>query len=472
MLRFPLASLLVLQASSLLACGASSKDSPLDAGKQPLSDAGHAFDASQHEDATPPEQDADAGTPVDAGHVYDAGTDSGPPDAGHPPVLIDSYTSAGATRGNNADNGLLNIGNQFSVTQEGIVLQELGVFDLNSDGLAHDHTVTVFKLDQLGAAAKGTPVAGASITLPAGTSLPLIDGIRFMPLPAPVALEPGAYAAIVYGLDGQDTYGEGGNIPTTATGVKDEAFCTFQFVAAQSPAFPNGGVGVALPSASFRFSNGGPAPLKILPLGDSITAGCCEGEAGYRRVLQNMLDTANVLHQFVGTGKENPGTMPHDQLFHEGHSGWALEAGTSGRDGLIDHVATWLGPNGAHPDVITLMIGTNDVNIRYDLAHIEERLDHLVTMLLDKSTGLAPNARLILAQITLNGDANHESDVLTYNQSVAKVAEKHAANGESVTLVDMHSALTYPDDFHDTLHPNAQGYQKMAQVWYDALMLP
>jgi lysophospholipase L1-like esterase len=447
-----------------------------------LSAASSEPDASLHDDGGDGELSRDAGLSDsrDAAVARDGGTfepasDAGQQleDAGPPPApLIVSYTSSGAVRGSNADLGALNIGNQFSVTRAGIVLRELGVFDQGSDGLARAHTVTVFKLDRLGAGAAATPVEGASVSVPAGAEQPFQDGFRFAALAAPVALEPGAYSAIAYGMDGADAYGEGGNLPATISGIEDAARSDWQFVVADSPAYPTGGADVALPSVSFRFQNGGPAPLRVLCMGDSITWGWAGNDAGYRRMLHDQLDAAGVAHQLVGTDAENQGALPRDQLRHEGHPGWTIEAGTSGRDGLLDHVADWLGPNGAHPDAILLMIGTNDVDLYYDLEHAEERLERLVTRLLDAATGLAPGARLVLAKLVINGNPDKDANVVVFNGAVERIAMRHRDAGEDVRVVDMHGALAYPADFADGLHPNDQGYQKMAQVWFDALLAP
>ena len=145
-----------------------------------------------------------------------------------------------------------------------------------------------------------------------------------------------------------------------------------------------------------------------MPLGDSITDGIGGTNAGYRAALHGLLTQSQVSFQFVGSAFNNPGTLPLDQIHHEGHSGFAITAGTSGREGISDNIATWLGPTGADPNVILMMIGTNDVDIQYDLTHAQGRLDALVTRISDKTDGLKPNARLIVAQIVPIANADEE----------------------------------------------------------------
>jgi lysophospholipase L1-like esterase len=272
---------------------------------------------------------------------------------------------------------------------------------------------------------------------------------------------------IAYGLGSDDAYGDGGNLPRSTTGVEHGAFVPFQFVSAASPGYPVGGDNGRTCSVSFHYQNGGPRPLTILPLGDSITWGWNGSNAGYRAPLVARLDAAGVASQLVGTADDNGGDLPADERHHEGHPGWVISAGSSGRDGLTEHVAAWLGRGGVHPDVVLLMIGTNDVDLDYDLAHVGERLDALVTQL----TTLAPQARIILAQLVPIDDSGEDARVLGYNEIVAATVAQHRAAGQDVRVVDMHAALTV-SDLSDKLHPNDAGYAKMAEVWFAAIVAP
>ena len=218
-----------------------------------------------------------------------------------------------------------------------------------------------------------------------------------------------------------------------------------------------------------------------MPLGDSITEGKSQAPGGYRLPLYNKLTAAGDSVQFVGSQTTNPGSLPADQQNHEGHSG-AVIAGYDGaagmigdysvaagyRGGLTENIGAWLGPNGAHPDVILLMIGTNDVF--YDpLDHLAatapDRLSNLISLISNKKTGLDPSAALIVAQVT--PDAYSAASLTqAYNAGVASVVANHHDNlHENVSLVNMYSALDPATDFLDGEHPNSDGYLKMADVW-------
>jgi lysophospholipase L1-like esterase len=207
-----------------------------------------------------------------------------------------------------------------------------------------------------------------------------------------------------------------------------------------------------------------------MPLGDSITDG--DTNAGYRGPLYTLLNNAGYSFQFVGSASDNPGALPStplDQRHHEGHSGYVITAGTSGRSGLTDNLNTWLGAGGTDPNIILLMIGTNDINLDYQRATAPQRLDNLVSMISNRNTGLKPNAHLIIAELVPIVDATKDAWVQDYNLGIANVVFKHRnLLGENVSLVDMHSALTF-SDFADTLHPNTSGYNKTAGVWFSGI---
>jgi hypothetical protein len=56
-----------------------------------------------------------------------------------------------------------------------------------------------------------------------------------------------------------------------------------------------------------------------------------------------------------------------------------------------------------------------------------------------------------------------------YNDLLLDLANTRAASGDRVVVVDQESALNYPGDMADGLHPNDAGYAKMADVWYAKL---
>ena len=198
------------------------------------------------------------------------------------------------------------------------------------------------------------------------------------------------------------------------------------------------------------------SPLKIMPLGDSITYG--QGAlGGYRAPLYQSLTAANFNVNFVGTQNNNP-TAWLPQPNHEGHSGYRIDQISSGFLSWVNSVPS--------PDIILLMIGTNDYGQNYDTANATNRLDQLITLIATNR----PNAKLFVANLTLRTDnAGTESAIEnTFNPYVPGIVANHAALGQRVYFVDMHAALS-ASDLIDNLHPNQSGYNKMAAAWLQAI---
>jgi len=81
--------------------------------------------------------------------------------------------------------------------------------------------------------------------------------------------------------------------------------------------------------------------------------------------------------------------------------------------------------------------------------------------------------RLFLARIIDWNPIN--PDVTTYNNNVQAMALDRVNNTtnpaypDQIVIVDQHSALAYPTDLADVLHPNATGYGKMGARWTEVL---
>ncbi len=380
-----------------------------------------------------------------------------------------SYSGPGAVKGFNASTGTHNSGRQFEVTEEGVSIVDLGVYDYVADGLSGPHAVTLFSLDKAGAGARGTPIDGGSVIVSPGPGAPFDGGFRFAALSKPIDLKPGLYAVVAYGLNAPDPYGDGGSVPLSTTGIRDLHFDPFEVSSNQSPAYPTGGDAQTHSAASFHFKSTHASFIKIMPLGDSLTEG--QGSSGgYRLPLAGLLAGRQIAFQFVGSVATNPGTLNPDQLHHEGHTG-AMIAAANGRPGIAGSITTYLGPTGAAPDIILLLLGTSDMDLAYLPDSAPDRMDALISSVLDKSLGVAPRSRLIVAQLPTIDDPTTDPRVVKFNAALPLVVARHQAAGEHVSIVDMHSILD-GSDFFDRLSPNDAGYAKMARVWLDAIVQP
>ncbi|UWE07808.1 ricin-type beta-trefoil lectin domain protein [Actinacidiphila bryophytorum] len=194
-----------------------------------------------------------------------------------------------------------------------------------------------------------------------------------------------------------------------------------------------------------------PAPLRLMPLGDSITwgVGSSTGDS-YRSALWNDLAGEGHSLDFVGSGRDGAMSDPDN----EGHSGWRIDQIA----GIADSVVARYRPN-----VITLEIGTNDLNQNYQVPTATDRLHALV----DQLTADAPDATVLVASLIISTNPTEEPNRPAFNQAVPGIVQAEQAAGKHVGYVDM-SALTAAD-LADALHPNDGGYAKMATAFNSAV---
>jgi lysophospholipase L1-like esterase len=211
------------------------------------------------------------------------------------------------------------------------------------------------------------------------------------------------------------------------------------------------------------------APLKIMPLGDSITYGYpFPDTGGYRLTLQNSLAGAGYSFDFVGRSTANSGTVanPMADPQHEGYSGATINYIASIADAAM---------TAGNPDVVLLFAGTNDIRDNGDNSNpanpnywptAPARLDALITQLnTDK-----PGVKIIVGNMmNFFGTWDYvNSRAASFNTELSTIIANHQnpALHQNVTMVNLHDALTLSTDYWDGLHPSTDGYAKMASVWF------
>jgi lysophospholipase L1-like esterase len=191
-----------------------------------------------------------------------------------------------------------------------------------------------------------------------------------------------------------------------------------------------------------------------LPFGDSITFGL--GFAGsYRVELFSKAVMAGQHITFLGSQMNGPATVA-GMTFpnkNEGHSGWKIDQMLP----LIPSPALTV-----VPDIILVMIGTNDIAQNDRVAEAPMRLGAL----LDKLIGAAPNALIVVATLTPLGSGS--TAVQAYNAALPAVIKQRADAGKHVQLVDMFTGFP-TSELADGVHPNQPGSARMAGVWYAAI---
>ncbi|WP_155798182.1 SGNH/GDSL hydrolase family protein [Sorangium cellulosum] len=213
---------------------------------------------------------------------------------------------------------------------------------------------------------------------------------------------------------------------------------------------------------------------KIMPFGDSITDGYNgDTPGGYRVELFRLAHAAGKNITFVGSGSNGPNTVggvafPHN---HEGHSGWTI-APAGGRSGISTLVSTVMPQY--KPDIVLLMIGTNDAIDNYDMPNAPKRLGALI----DSIYAQLPNVLIVVAApVPSRGDASKGDDtalsarIKTYDDAIPAVVKARADAGRHIISVDMYTPFN-PNKttlLEDQWHPNLQGYVLLGEQWYAAL---
>jgi lysophospholipase L1-like esterase len=232
----------------------------------------------------------------------------------------------------------------------------------------------------------------------------------------------------------------------------------------------------------------------IMPLGDSITEGVGAVD-GYRLPLYNLLHNNGYTFTFVGDQNSNSDASLTSigQGQHEGNSGFVIQnLGASPGDpskffpaftpvgAVYDELGSVMGPGKMAPDYILLLIGTNDIANDYNddpnapqsanSAHAPGRLDQVISAIANKTTGLRPNAHLIVAEIPPTAQPVKNAPFQTFDAAIPQIIANHQALGENVTMVDLYTPLDPATDFADGFeHPNGSGYQKIATAWYNGI---
>lgn len=190
------------------------------------------------------------------------------------------------------------------------------------------------------------------------------------------------------------------------------------------------------------------APLRLMPLGDSITWGVGSSSGnGYRAGLYNELAADGRSPDFVGSLRG--GTMSDPD--NEGHSGYRIDQIAALTDAALANY---------RPDVVTLEIGTNDLNGNYQVSTATVRLKSLV----DQIVRDVPGVTVLLASLVVSTSATEEQYRAAYNQAIPGIVQSEQAAGKHVGYVDMSAVTTA--DLSDYLHPNDNGYQKMADAFH------
>ena len=213
--------------------------------------------------------------------------------------------------------------------------------------------------------------------------------------------------------------------------------------------------------------------VNIMPIGDSITFGLGD-DGGYRKFLDYALKNKGYTFDMVGpegqnsaTFTQNGQTIQYDNN-HAGYSGFTIKQQypipSWGENGLLERLQQKDAIKNAQPDIVLLIIGTNDMTANRDLTACEQDLHTLVDYIL----GDMPEGGVVFMGSIPDFEAygGNAQRVANYNAVVKKVAESYSDN---VQFADVHSSLTMSHMQSDKLHPSREGYERMGNYWAEVI---
>jgi lysophospholipase L1-like esterase len=234
---------------------------------------------------------------------------------------------------------------------------------------------------------------------------------------------------------------------------------------------------VALPSWA--------VPIKILPLGDSITNGSENGgnELAYRDDLYQTLTDAGYDFKFVGSCPDSSNTdgkcnLP--SLYDPSNLTVVATTGTvlkhEGRSSITaDEMAfklpvDWLPSYDV--DVALLHIGTNDIYNGETPDSTLADIELIITALKAKNTAMKILVAKVLpmgsiaSNVAVTGTTLNGTD---YSAGLNALLNPQWAAAKGVTLVDQYNGITEDELLGDLVHPNPIGEKEMSNRWFAAL---
>ncbi|MGB5547471.1 MAG: SGNH/GDSL hydrolase family protein, partial [Polyangiales bacterium] len=200
-------------------------------------------------------------------------------------------------------------------------------------------------------------------------------------------------------------------------------------------------------------------PIRIVPLGDSITQGDTQHDS-FRRPLYHALVQLGYNVDFVGSEQYNhggPNPNPDFDLDHEGHYGWRA-------DELASSLGSWL--SNYTPDVALMHVGTNDAFQNQSTSSTLSDIEDLIQQLRSDS----PGVHIILAKLIATDFGDTNALILELNASLDGFAAAFSTESSPIVVVDLATGFDATSMTSDGVHPNPVGEEHMADGFVAALV--
>ncbi|KAL2164842.1 hypothetical protein VTH06DRAFT_138 [Thermothelomyces fergusii] len=249
-------------------------------------------------------------------------------------------------------------------------------------------------------------------------------------------------------------------------------------------ATPFAAQGVSIDASGITARASGPlgngVPLRIMPLGASITYGLGSSDGnGYRAALRDMI----VNPRADGRASRRDGTSKSVRVNRTPHGNQVNMVGSRKAGTMADNdVEGWSGYRieQVHqmamaaesvpkykPNVVLVNAGTNDATQNFQVDAAGARMEAMLRDLWAAS----PRALVVLSTLLVNSDAATERNAVAINRQLRRLAARLRRDEHyRIVLADMRGPRgPRLADLADGTHPSDEGYRKMAHVWYASL---
>ncbi len=210
--------------------------------------------------------------------------------------------------------------------------------------------------------------------------------------------------------------------------------------------------------------------VRILPMGNSITFDDRTGDTrpdgdkiSYRYRLYQLITAAGYTFDF--TGSENAGNnyFQSDDLddnagfpgITDAQLAYLISTGYNLKAGKYEAPGPYL--NYYPADIILLHIGTNELDENPD--DVEDILNNIRHW----------DSDVIVLVARIINRATYSSVTTTFNNNVAAMVAARGDNRIIMVNMETGAGINYSTDMYDNLHPNQNGYNKMAAKWFEAI---
>ena len=243
------------------------------------------------------------------------------------------------------------------------------------------------------------------------------------------------------------------------------------------------------------FPAGAQAPLRIMPLGNSITwddssdpTKVLGDRIAYRYQLYQLLMAAGYTFSFIGSEYSGDNYLPPAYAYNAGFPGITasqmLTLLQTGRNYYTDPVNGFcelpICPQNYlayyQPDIILLHIGTNGLTDSASVPAIVSSVSGILDFIDTYEASAGKTIPVFLAQIINRAGSNPSGNHMPtsyYDDLLATMVASRTS--DVVRLVNMETGagidyrLAPTGDMFDTLHPAVSGYTKMGTLWFNTL---